>query len=104
MSNEMMRAHIVIPKDLVADVDHLVGARHRSEFITEAVAEKLARERLRRAAHKLGGSLADKHIPGWESTESAADWVRFLRRESDERSGMNLTSHDSLSARYHCAH
>lgn len=84
MPKEMMRAHIVIPKDLVADVDRMVGSRHRSEFVADAVAEKLARERLRRAARRLGGSLADKDIPGWESTEAAADWVRSLRRESDE--------------------
>ena len=83
MANEMVRTHIIIPKDLVSDVDRLVGARHRSEFITDAVAEKLARARLRQAAHKLGGSLVDKDIPGWESTESAADWVRSLRRESE---------------------
>jgi len=85
MPKEMMRTHIIIPKDLVADVDRLVGARHRSAFVAEAVAEKVARERLREAAHRLGGSLADKDIPGWESTESAAEWVRALRRESEER-------------------
>jgi predicted transcriptional regulator len=85
MSTEMIRTHIVISRDIVDEVDRLVGTRHRSAFVSEAVAEKLARERLRRAARKLGGSLADKDIPGWESTESAAKWVRSLRRESDDR-------------------
>lgn len=40
---------------------------------------------LLRAARKLGGSLAERDIPGWESTETAAEWVRSLRRESDQR-------------------
>jgi len=91
MSTKMVRTHIIMPEDLVADVDRLVGPRHRSEFVANAVEEKLSRERLRRAAMKLGGSLADKNIPGWESTESAAEWVRSLRRESNET--LNGTGH-----------
>jgi acetylglutamate kinase len=53
-----------------------------SDEVAGSTAEKLKRERLRRAAHKLGGSLADKDIPGWESTESTIEWVRALRRGS----------------------
>lgn len=84
MSKQTVRTHIVLPKELVEDVDRVVGLRHRSEFVAEAVAEKLSRERLRRAAHRLGGTLANKDIPGWESTASAVEWVRTLRRESEE--------------------
>ncbi|MGA7672605.1 MAG: ribbon-helix-helix domain-containing protein [Nitrolancea sp.] len=83
MTNERVRIRITMSKALIADVDRLVGLRHRSEFVTDAVRQKLSRERLRRAALELGGSLADKHIPGWESTESAAEWVRSLRQEFD---------------------
>ncbi len=83
MSNEMIRIRVVMPKDIINEVDRLVGPRHRRELVTDAVEEKLSRERLRRAAFRLGGSLADKNIPGWESTESAAQWVRSLRRGSD---------------------
>jgi predicted transcriptional regulator len=85
MSSETVRTHIVMPKELVAEVDHLVGPRRRSEFIAEAVAEKVARERLRQAAHKVAGSLADVDTPGWETPESTVEWVRALRRESDEK-------------------
>lgn len=85
MSHEMTRTHVVIPRDLLEEVDKLVGPRHRSEFLTEAVAEKVARLKLRRAARKLGGSLEHTDIPGWETSESAAEWVRSLRREGEER-------------------
>jgi metal-responsive CopG/Arc/MetJ family transcriptional regulator len=79
------RAHVLIPDDLLQDVDALVGPRRRSEFLVEAAREKLARETLRREAHKLGGSLADVETPGWETSEASREWVRALRRESDER-------------------
>lgn len=85
MGREMMRTHIVIPKELVEEVDRLVGPRRRSEFFVDAATEKMARLKLREVARKLGGSLADKENPGWETSESAAEWVRSLRRESDEK-------------------
>jgi hypothetical protein len=86
VSKDRSRAHVVLPTEVLQEVDALVGPRHRSEFFVEAVREKAARERLRRAAYKLGGSLADSDIPGWETSETAREWVRSLRRESDERS------------------
>jgi len=79
-----MRTHVVIPKDLVATIDRLVGRRARSKFLTEAAEEKLRRERLGRAIGKVAGSLKDVDIPGWETSESAADWVRASRRADQE--------------------
>jgi metal-responsive CopG/Arc/MetJ family transcriptional regulator len=79
-----MRTHVVIPKQLVDSIDELVGTRNRSRFFTEAVEEKLSRVRLVRAARKLRGWLAGMDIPGWESSESAAKWVRSSRQQDDE--------------------
>lgn len=42
MGNEMIRNHAVIPKDLLEDVDKLVGSRRRSEGLIAAAAEKVA--------------------------------------------------------------
>jgi hypothetical protein len=86
MSTERSRAHIVLPEDLLEEVDALVGPRRRSEFFVEAARERVRREKLRRAAHAVAGSLADTPIPGWESSEEARAWVRSLRQESDEKS------------------
>jgi hypothetical protein len=85
VSRDRLRAHVVIPEDLLREVDALVGNRKRSDFFVEAAREKVAREKLRRAAHRLAGTLADTDIPGWETSESTREWVRSLRRESDER-------------------
>lgn len=85
MSKETVRTHVVLPKELVESVDELVGPRGRSSFLTEAVEEKLARVRLMQTAKEAAGSLADVEIPGWETSETAAEWVRGLRRTDDEK-------------------
>lgn len=80
-----MRAHVVVPDDLIAEIDALVGPRKRSEFFVEAARERLRRERLKAAAEAAAGSLVGIDIPGWETSESAAEWVREQRREWDRR-------------------
>ena len=74
------RAHIVIPAELLEKIDAQVGPRKRSKFVQEAIEEKLRQQRLRASIAEMAGSLADVDIPGWETRESAAEWVRALRR------------------------
>jgi metal-responsive CopG/Arc/MetJ family transcriptional regulator len=81
----MMRAHVIVPDDLIAEVDKVVGPRKRSEFFVEAVRENLRRDRLMAAADPAAGSLVGVDRPGWETSESAAEWVRQQRREADRR-------------------
>ncbi len=85
MAKEMMRTHVLIPHELMSKVDRLVGQRRRSEFLAQALREKLARVELAEAARKAAGSLADVEIPSWESSEEAANWVRDLRNQDEER-------------------
>jgi metal-responsive CopG/Arc/MetJ family transcriptional regulator len=80
---EMMRTHVLIPQDLMEKVDRLVGPRRRSEFLSQALREKLSRVELAEAARKAAGSLAD--VPGWESRERARAWVEALRKEDEKR-------------------
>ena len=47
-------------------------------------ARLLWRERANRA-RKVAGSLADVDIPGWETSESAAEWVRASRQVDEAR-------------------
>jgi hypothetical protein len=62
-----------------------VGPRRRSEFFEEAAREKVRQEKLRRAAHRLVGSLADTSIPGWDTSEEARTWVESLRQNNEHR-------------------
>jgi hypothetical protein len=80
-----MRAHVVVPDDLIAEVDELVGPRKRSEFFVEAVRERLRRARLQAAAKAAAGSLVGVETPGWETPEATSEWVRSVRRGSTER-------------------
>lgn len=93
MADTKVRTHIVMPKEVVDEVDELVGSRHRSEFVTEAVEDKLRRERLKVVAREFGGLLAGHNtIPEWDTAESAAEWVRSLRREADKDLGSLSTN------------
>lgn len=87
MAKGMMtvRTHVVIRRELVKSVDELVGRRSRSKFFAEAVEEKLARIRLTKLARKAVGSLANVETPGWETSESAAEWVSSSRTADENR-------------------
>jgi metal-responsive CopG/Arc/MetJ family transcriptional regulator len=80
---KIRRVHVVLPDELIEAIDALVGQRRRSQFIAETVAEELRRRRLHAALDEMAGSLADVDIPGWETREAAAAWVRALR-DGDE--------------------
>lgn len=82
---EPRRAHVVLPPDLLAQVDRLVGPRRRSQFFAEAAVEKLARIKLAESAARVAGSLAGICTPNWESSEAAASWVRSTRQANDAK-------------------
>jgi hypothetical protein len=86
------RAHIMMPAELVEKVDAQVGPRRRSKFVQEAVEEKLRRQQLLASLEEMAGSLADVDIPGWETPEAAAEWVRALRR--GDPVGVSVVSED----------
>lgn len=83
MGKDDIRTHIVLPRAVVEDVDRLVGHRRRSQFVVDAVCEKLRREQLAAALDATAGILADVDIPEWASPEQTSAWVRELRQEAD---------------------
>lgn len=83
--SEMQRTHVLLPRELVEAIDRLVGPRHRSEFLAEAAAKELRHRKLMQAAEAAAGSLEHADIPGWETSEAAAEWVRASRRADEER-------------------
>jgi predicted transcriptional regulator len=83
MRKEAFRTHIVLPREVVDDVDRLVGHRRRSQFMAEAVQEKLRREKLSAALAATAGALKDVDISHWATPEETSAWVRGLRQEDD---------------------
>ena len=79
------RAHIVLPAELVAQIDEEVGPRGRSAFLTEVARAELQKRRL---IATLEETLKD---PIWkdedhpELAEGADAWVRKLRAGSGKR-------------------
>jgi hypothetical protein len=85
MGVDVVRTHVVMPRETIRDIDELVGRRARSKFLTEAAEEKLRRLRQQRAIRKVAGSLRDVDIAGWETPESVSEWVARSRAEDDAR-------------------
>lgn len=85
MPTNIMRAHILIPRETVEAIDRIVGRRGRSRFLIDAAEEKLRRTQVVLAAERVAGSLADEDTPGWNTPNEAQAWVRGLRRADDDR-------------------
>lgn len=77
------RAHIVLPEDLVHEIDSVVGPRGRSAFLVETARAELRRRRLL--------SFLRGNQPAWQEqhhrdlASGTETWVKNLRRESDAR-------------------
>jgi metal-responsive CopG/Arc/MetJ family transcriptional regulator len=78
----VQRTHVVLSSDLVEEIDRIVGRRKRSEFIAEAAARELLRQRQMQALERADGAWrADDH----PEIRSAALHVRRLRRDNERR-------------------
>jgi len=77
------RAHILLPQDLVREIDAIVGPRGRSAFLVETAREAVRRRKLLQ--------FLESDAPGWkdadhpELSDGSGAWVRKLRQESDKR-------------------
>ncbi|MGA3324897.1 MAG: hypothetical protein ABSF45_10515 [Terriglobia bacterium] len=80
------RAHVVLPKDLVIQIDALVGKRRRSAFLTEIARREVKRRRLQAfLASETPAWNPDDH-PEIDAAGGAAAWVKKMRHESDQAS------------------
>ena len=76
------RAHIVLPDDLLDQIDELVGSRGRSQFIAELARAEVHRQRLLKLLGQQG--------PGWklenhpELKQGAAGWIDSVRQEDEK--------------------
>ena len=77
---------MVIPAELVAEIDRIVGKRRRSGFLVQAAAQELKRLRLLHALDRAAGSWKDREHP--ELAQGAAAWIRTQRRADERRRRM----------------
>jgi len=81
--NLTRRGHVILPVDVVADIDKLVGKRGRSAFLTELAQREIKLRRQREALREAAGSWKDEDHP--ELAQGAAAWVRQIRALDFER-------------------
>jgi predicted transcriptional regulator len=90
VSKEAIRTHIVVPEDLVREVDRVAGKRRRSRFVEEAIREKLARHVLTTALAQSAGALSPADYPEWDTPEKVSAWVKAGRQEDVARLARRL--------------
>lgn len=79
-----VRTNLMLPQELVAEVDRIAGPRNRSRYVAEAVATRLRRDRLREVWDRSFGILKAEDHPEWATAEMVVEWVRALRAEETD--------------------
>ena len=79
------KAHLVIPHEVLEEVDRIAGKRKRSLFITEATREKLERELFLRTLEETGGAWTDKNHPNLKTLRDLEHYVREKRQSYRKR-------------------
>ena len=80
------RAHVLLPEDLVGEIDALVGPRGCSSFLVETARPEVRRQEL---LHFL-----ETKDPAWKSQDhpelagDATAWVHKLRSQSEARGAL----------------
>jgi len=74
-----MRTHVVLPDEIIKEIDEKVGSRNRSRYITEVLSERIRRDKLVETIRRGAGTLRDEDYPEWSTPEKVAEWVRKLR-------------------------
>ncbi len=89
-TSSTVRFHVILPRDLLATLDKVVSKGKRSEFVADALREKLTHEVQGEALRATAGILDHSRYPEWETPETTAAWVRELRAVDTEATDRKL--------------
>ena len=85
---EMVGTHVLLPRELVEEIDERVGPRRRSEFVAATLREALDR---RRQLELFEAAMAEARErgnggdpPEWDTPEGTLAWVRSMREGGDD--------------------
>jgi metal-responsive CopG/Arc/MetJ family transcriptional regulator len=78
----LARTNLTLPRELMREVDEIAGPRGRSRYVAEAVAQRVKRDRLRRAIDETAGIF--RGTPYEMSREQVSVWIEELRSEETD--------------------
>lgn len=76
-----VRTNLLLPEDLVAEVDRIAGPRNRSRYFTEAARKAIRRDQLREVVEQTAGAWKVTDYPEFATSDDVAAWVRARRTE-----------------------
>jgi metal-responsive CopG/Arc/MetJ family transcriptional regulator len=79
------KAHLVLPREILEEVDQIAGKRKRSLFIAEATREKLQKERFLRTLEETQGAWGDKNHPDLKTERDVEQFVSEKRQSYRKR-------------------
>jgi len=81
-----VRTHVLLSKKLLDEIDALVGERKRSQYIEQALQERVQQDDLLAIMERIASTdPPEGDPPEWNTPEGVAKWVRDLRREESGR-------------------
>ena len=79
-----VRTNLLLPKELVDEVDHFAGERGRSRYVAEALRARLKRDRLKEVIERTAGVWSAEDYPEFATSEKVVKWVRARRAETTD--------------------
>jgi hypothetical protein len=77
------RAHIVLPEEIVREIDKIAGSRGRSAFLADLAGREIKRQQLLNMFKREEPIWKDEDHP--ELKDGAAAWMRRIRAENETR-------------------
>lgn len=77
------RTHVVLPEELIKQIDALVGKRGRSAFLAEIAEREIIRLRQMKMLHELA-SCPPADLSETPELENSADRIRNIRQEGED--------------------
>ena len=79
------KVHLIIPREILDEVDRIAGKRRRSFFIAEATRERVERERFLKVLDGTRGAWTDKNHPDLNTDPDVEQFIREKRRSYRNR-------------------
>lgn len=76
-----VRTNLLLPAQLLDEVDRFAGPRGRSRYVADALRLALKRDRLMDVARATAGTWTAQEYPEFATPENVVAWVRARRAE-----------------------